>query len=607
MKLHIGHHFFGSGNIGDDLMLAGFLASLEAAGATDVELTCCSAFDIESQRRRFPQVTWLPYSPEARAAAVEACDAWVGVGDTPFQIVVGPWFLDHLAAERDLCRKHGKSMYFVGIGVNEAEALDDPRAQDVLAGAAHVWARDARSAGLVAGACDPVKLSIGADLAHVALRDHARRCPPRIEAGVTGYVLNFEDPRQLDRDALAALLSNPGPDSPRWLVQETRPLPGSELDLFKALPPACRDSVLLCAPAYRDARTIDELLRPWSAPQYVLSSRYHGALAAAWLGCRVVAVERSVKLKGLASQAGLVSLPALHDAAAVRQALEAARPVPRALLERLADRAAASCRHLLGEIAGGVRRTAPAPVVALATVEETHGPLFRAFMSMINAFAAPLGLRTFTTWSKIWEYPWLWHAALSRMDWRGTRLVDLGSEISPMPWFLASLGARVTLIETDPQWVSTWQRLREAMQVDVDWHLVTSEALPVDSASVDVVTSFSVIEHQRDKAAAVNEVARVLKPGGLFALSFDICEREMGMTFPEWNGAALTMAEFEALIWSHPAFDTGGPRPRWNTEAIGPFLAWHRTTAPHHNYVAAAAALRKAERQRVSGFSPDLT
>src|SRR5688572_19983108 len=108
-RFHIGHHFFGSGNVGDDLMLAGFLQGV--AGAAPVRTSCASPF-AAGQRKRFPQVQWADYSPQSRAAAVEACDAWVGVGGTPFQVVVGTWFLDHLAEEVALCRRYGKPMFF---------------------------------------------------------------------------------------------------------------------------------------------------------------------------------------------------------------------------------------------------------------------------------------------------------------------------------------------------------------------------------------------------------------------------------------------------------------------------------------------------------------
>ena len=179
-----------------------------------------------------------------------------------------------------------------------------------------------------------------------------------------------------------------------------------------------------------------------------------------------------------------------------------------------------------------------------------------------------------------------------QIRWPGKRLVDLGSEISPMPWFLATLGARVTLIEADPQWVPRWEELRARLGVDVDWHLVDSERLPLADAAADVLTSFSVIEHQPDKGRAMDEVARVLKPGGRLAISFDICEPDQGMTFPEWNGRALTLAEFEEFVWRHPAFD-GGPPPDWNVADMPAFQRWNLQSAPHHNYVVGAAVLTR--------------
>jgi SAM-dependent methyltransferase len=232
------------------------------------------------------------------------------------------------------------------------------------------------------------------------------------------------------------------------------------------------------------------------------------------------------------------------------------------------------------------------PKLALGSAPQLAGEQYVSFMNRMNEFASRYGMRVFLDWSKIWEYPWLWFNALGGLQWSGLTVVDLGSELSPMPWFLASLGARVQLVEMDAQWVPRWIEWRRTLGVDVEWKIVDSEALPIPDASADVVTSFSVIEHQPGKAAAVEEAVRILKPGGLFAVSFDICEPEMGMTFPAWNGEALTMREFEQLLWFHPAF---GNRmaPVWNTADIPAFLEWHRKSAPHHNYVVGAAVLRR--------------
>ncbi len=220
-------------------------------------------------------------------------------------------------------------------------------------------------------------------------------------------------------------------------------------------------------------------------------------------------------------------------------------------------------------------------------------PAYAAFMRNLNAFAGPLGLHQFIDRSKVWEYPWLWFNALGRIGFAGARVIDLGSQSSPMPWAMAVLGAHVTLVEASPSCIPIWRRAKDRLGVRVDWVLTDSHRIPLDDGAADVVTSFSVIEHQPDKPGAVAEAARVLRPGGLFALSFDICEPDMGMTFPDWNGRALTLHEFEGLVWRHPALNAPEP-PGWNLEDIPGFLTWHRTTAPHHNYVVGAAVLRKA-------------
>jgi 2-polyprenyl-3-methyl-5-hydroxy-6-metoxy-1,4-benzoquinol methylase len=233
------------------------------------------------------------------------------------------------------------------------------------------------------------------------------------------------------------------------------------------------------------------------------------------------------------------------------------------------------------------------PGLSLGNVEEIENGHFRSFMAMLNGLAERWGLRTFVNWSKVWEYPWVWFNGLSQIEWKNCSLLDIGSELSPMPWFLASLSANVTLTETGRQWIPQWQSICALANLPVHWQIVSTEELPFVDESFDVVTSFSVLEHQGDKKKAVNEVARVLKPGGLLAVSFDICEPQLGMTFPEWNGKALTMAQFEDLIWDHPAFATGGRPPEWNRKDIPEFITWHLQSAPHHNYTVGGALLRK--------------
>lgn len=246
------------------------------------------------------------------------------------------------------------------------------------------------------------------------------------------------------------------------------------------------------------------------------------------------------------------------------------------------------------QAAAGLRVPCPAPIARLARLDELRSAPFTDFMARLNAFAKPLGLRTFETWSKVWEYPWLWHHAVEPLPLAGLRVIDLGSELSPMPWWLATQGARVTLIETARGMEQQWDELRRRLGVRVDWAFTDDETIPAPDHAAHLVTSLSVIEHQPDKKRALDEIARVLEPGGVLALSFDICEPEMGMAFPAWNGRALTMAEFENVLWNHPLFaEARPPGPiHWNTDDIPEYLAWHKTTAEHHTYATGAAVMR---------------
>jgi SAM-dependent methyltransferase len=83
------------------------------------------------------------------------------------------------------------------------------------------------------------------------------------------------------------------------------------------------------------------------------------------------------------------------------------------------------------------------------------------------------------------------------------------------------------------------------------------EELPLDDNSVDVVISNCVINLSGDKQRVLNEAARVLKPGGRFAVSDVVADEEMDeqtrTDMAQWTGCiagALTRAEFETALAS---------------------------------------------------------
>ena len=239
------------------------------------------------------------------------------------------------------------------------------------------------------------------------------------------------------------------------------------------------------------------------------------------------------------------------------------------------------------------KMTRPASRVRLAAVAELRSPRFTSFMDELNSFARQFDLQEYVDFSKNWEYPWLWFNGLKEIIRPGVRVLDIGSEMSPMPWYFASRGAGVTLVEQHRHLHERWNRVREKLAVCVDWKTSNAVSLPLEDESFDVVTSLSVIEHQADKGRAIDEMLRVLREGGVLGLSFDVCESNYGMSYPDWNGFPLTLDRFEDLLWNHEEVENGGLALEWNEDDIEDFLTWHRTTADHHTYGVGAGILQK--------------
>lgn len=531
-------------------------------------------------------------------------------GDTPVMEDWGlAWPLTALATTVPLAAKANVPLHVVGIGADPLRSAEGRELfRTAFSEARSFTVRDERSrAALLDLGVEGERIAVAADLAWLApppeererqaARDERRSLGLKDgEPALAVCVVNerWQGPtpaKQAIARALDALHEETGARAV-FLSTESR-----RDDYFDEA--AARDvaafmrSPALIVPARR--RTPGEIEAWLGTFPVALSQRYHFTLLAIRAGVATLSFSRGHKLAGLLEELGEEPVGSMEivDADALTRRLGDALRDPGAAI----GRTAVGTRHLLTRarnVTSFLAAPAPRRQARLASVTELESDRFRAFMGLVNGFAEPLGLRVMTDWSKVWEYPWLWFHGLAEAMRPNLELLDLGSERTSMPWFFASLGARVTLLEVNEGSVGLWEGIRSRTKLQVDWRIATDSRLPFPDVSFDVVTSFSVVEHQDDPALAIAEAARVLRPGGLLAISFDVCEPDRGMTFPSWNGRALTAAEFTRIAWESPLFGRASHPPGWNWDDEPAFRAWNLRSAPHHNYVAGAAVLYRS-------------
>ena len=121
-------------------------------------------------------------------------------------------------------------------------------------------------------------------------------------------------------------------------------------------------------------------------------------------------------------------------------------------------------------------------------------------------------------------------------DWQGKDVLDLGCAGGFMAEAMAARGARVTGIDPAAAAIDAARHHARGAGLRIGYDVGVGEALPYDDAGFDAVVCVDVLEHVADLHKVLAEVARVLRPGGLFL--FDTINRN-----PLARLATITVAE----------------------------------------------------------------
>lgn len=100
--------------------------------------------------------------------------------------------------------------------------------------------------------------------------------------------------------------------------------------------------------------------------------------------------------------------------------------------------------------------------------------------------------------------------------WAGKDVLDLGCAGGFMAEALARAGARVSGLDPAEDAVAAARAHAAAENLDIDYRVGFGEALPYDDDAFDAVVCVDVLEHVRDLGTVLEEIRRVLRPGGLF-------------------------------------------------------------------------------------------
>ena len=161
-----------------------------------------------------------------------------------------------------------------------------------------------------------------------------------------------------------------------------------------------------------------------------------------------------------------------------------------------------------------------------------HVEFNRAFLAKNDAAMSQYGKLwakdTFRLWSRRWEYPFVAQRVIDFAQSRPNepiRVLDAGSGVTYFPYFIRAEVPRseFTCFDYNNSYTGMFAAVNATMgETKVKFVEGMLQKLPFADDSFEAVCCISVLEHTGNYDEILDEFARVLRPGGVMILTFDL-------------------------------------------------------------------------------------
>jgi SAM-dependent methyltransferase len=229
---------------------------------------------------------------------------------------------------------------------------------------------------------------------------------------------------------------------------------------------------------------------------------------------------------------------------------------------------------------------------AYARMRDLDSPRLEHELREMEAFIAKFIVRTrplFTdqlaytgdrldNWSRRWEFPYCWwNLRQGPME----RVLDAGSGFSFFSYLLAGAGASVSAADIDPKLSAIYEKANEVTGRFVDYRVSPIEELVWPDQTFDAVACVSVLEHAPRRFDAIDEFARVLRPGGRLVITWDISlTRDSDV---KWEDACILLDRLQDRFEPVHELDLHRPTDLLTTDRMLANEKWRLPWRPHKN------------------------